>query len=111
MDHTILAGAQWLFVQQSAWITSAISAVMLWQLGNRRWWAPWLGLVGQVFWVALALHTDQPGLLPGIVLYTLIHVRNGLKWRAERRATAMGSAPASAPGGDPTGRETALPCR
>jgi hypothetical protein len=88
VNDTILAAAHWLLVEQSAWITSAISAVMLWQLGNRRWWAPWLGLVNQIFWVALAIHTGQPGLLPGIALYICIHLRNGLKWRAERRSLA-----------------------
>ena len=51
-------------------------------MGNRRWWAPWLGALGQTFWVVLALHADQPGLLPGVALFTIIHLRNAIKWRA-----------------------------
>ena len=81
MEAGILAAAHWLLVEQAAWITSLISAIVLWQMGNRRPWAPWLGLLNQVFWVVLALHADQPGLLPGIALFTLVHLRNALKWR------------------------------
>ena len=88
MDRSVLAAADWLLVQQSAWITSAISAVVVWQMGNRRWWAPWLGLAGQVFWIVLALHSGQLGLLPGVALYAIIHLRNGIMWR---RAPAAGA--------------------
>jgi hypothetical protein len=83
VDRSLLATAHWLFVEQSAWITSGVSAVVVWQMGNRRWWAPWLGVAGQVFWVVLALQADQPGLLPGVGLYTIIHLRNAIKWRAD----------------------------
>lgn len=73
----------WLLVQQSAWISGAISVVMTWQMGNRRVWAPWLGLVGQVFWALLAWMTNQPGLMVTVLVYTFVHARNArLWWRA-----------------------------
>jgi hypothetical protein len=77
--------AYWLFVQQSAWIANGIGAVQAWQMGNRRWWSPMLGLVGQVFWFLLALYTHQGGLLIGCALWTFIHGRNLLKWSRELR--------------------------
>ncbi len=70
----------WLFVQQSAWLSGAISLVMMWQMGNRRWWAPFLGLLGQVEWAFLAWFTNQPGLMVAVVLYSVVHGRNARKW-------------------------------
>jgi nicotinamide riboside transporter PnuC len=75
----------WLLVQQSAWISGAISVVMTWQMGNRRWWAPFLGLVGQLFWALLAWFTNQPGLMLTVAIYTFVHARNGYKWWSEER--------------------------
>jgi hypothetical protein len=71
-------------VQQSAWLASAVSLVMMWQMGNRRWWAPYLGIFGQVFWTLLAIFTQQWGLIPAVVLYTTVHARNAWLWRGLR---------------------------
>lgn len=79
-----MAPLYWLFVEQSAWIVSGISIFMMWQMGNRRWWAPIVGLFGQVFWLILALYIGQYGLLPGIAGYTIVHARNAHKWHKER---------------------------
>ena len=76
--------AYFVLVQQSAWISGVISLVMTWQMGNKRWWAPLLGLVGQVFWVALAWYTNQPGLGLTVAVYTFVHLRNARKWMGER---------------------------
>lgn len=75
----------WLLVQQSAWIVGAISLYMTWQMGNHRWWAPFLGLFGQVFWAVLALYTQQWGLLVTVVLYTFVHGRNARRWWLQHR--------------------------
>ena len=80
-----LDGLRWLFVEQSAWWASVISLVMMWLMGNKVWWGPGVGLLGQVFWLILALHTGQYGLLLATAFYSVVHVRNLVKWRAERR--------------------------
>lgn len=80
----------WLLVQQAAWIVGAISLTMTWMMGNRDWRAPLLGLVGQVFWLILALHTQQWGLLVTVVLYTVVHTRNARKWWALREVAGDG---------------------
>jgi hypothetical protein len=72
--------AFWLFVQQSAWIVGAISLTMTYLMGDKKWWAPLLGLFGQVFWAILAVYTHQYGLMVTVGLYTFIHSRNALKW-------------------------------
>jgi hypothetical protein len=71
----------WLFVEQAAWWASAISLAMMWAMGDRKWWAPYLGLAGQVFWAFLALTTQQWGLLIAVAAYSFVHLRNAWKWR------------------------------
>jgi hypothetical protein len=77
-------GLYFVFVQQSAWLASAVSLAMMWAMGDRRYWAPWLGIFGQVFWLLLAIYTQQWGLVPAVVLYTIVHARNAWKWWALR---------------------------
>ena len=66
-----------------AWILSGLSAIMLWLMGNRSKWGPRLGLANQVLWVIYAVGLRQWGLLPGIVLYTIVHLRNLLQWESQ----------------------------
>jgi len=62
------------------WLLSAMSALMLWLMGNHSRWGPALGLCNQVLWMFYAVSRRQWGLLPGIALYTLIHLRNLKRW-------------------------------
>jgi len=64
-----------------AWILSATSALMLWQMGNKSIWGPRLGIVNQMLWIGYVVLTAQWGLMPGVVIYTILHIRNLLKWR------------------------------
>lgn len=72
--------------QLLSWILSATSAVMLWLMGNKTKWGPRLGIANQVLWVIYCVWTRQWGLLPGVLLYTVIHIRNLIRW--ERRILA-----------------------
>jgi hypothetical protein len=67
-----------------AWLLSATSALMLWLMGNKSKWGPRLGIFNQVLWLAYAIGLRQWGLLPGIVLYTFVHMRNLYKWRGRQ---------------------------
>ena len=62
------------------WVLSATSAVMLWLMGNKSPWGPRLGLLNQVIWIVYVVATKQWGLLPGVLIYTVIHARNVAKW-------------------------------
>ena len=69
--------------QAMAWILSATSATMLWQMGNKSKWGPRIGVANQMLWIIYAIWTKQWGLLPGVILYTLIHIRNVVRWEGE----------------------------
>ena len=64
------------------WILSCTSILGLWLMGNKSIWGPRLGLLNQVLWVYFILATKQYGLLPGVILYTVVHIRNIIKWGA-----------------------------
>ena len=65
-----------------SWILSIVSGTMLWLMGNKSKWGPRVGLMGQILWIVYAVWLRQWGLLPGVLVYTLIHVRNVAKWRS-----------------------------
>ena len=68
------------------WILSITSFTMLWLMGNKSKWGPRLGIANQILWVIYALKIEQYGLLPGVVGYTVVHIRNLIKWEAIHRA-------------------------
>ena len=63
-----------------SWVLSATSAIMLWQMGNKSKWGPRLGIANQVVWIVYAVGTQQWGLIPGVLIYTAVHVRNLIRW-------------------------------
>ena len=66
-----------------AWILSITSFVMMWLMGNKNRWGPRLGVANQVLWIIWAISIEEWGLLPGVVGYTFIHIRNLIKWESE----------------------------
>lgn len=65
-----------------SWVLSGTSAVMLWLMGNKTKWGPRVGIANQVLWIVYCVWTQQWGLLPGVLLYTAIHIRNLIRWEA-----------------------------
>jgi glycerol-3-phosphate acyltransferase PlsY len=51
-----------------------------WLYGEMLWYAPWVGLISQLFWVTLALQTRRSGLLAATAVYTITHAINAWKW-------------------------------
>jgi len=66
-----------------SWLLSITSATMLWLMGNKSKWGPRLGLLNQILWIAYAVWLQQWGLLPGVILYAIIHGRNMRRWSNE----------------------------
>lgn len=62
------------------WVLSAMSAIMLWSMGDKKKWGPGFGLLNQAVWIVYVLMTDQWGLMPGVLVYTFIHARNLYVW-------------------------------
>lgn len=67
-----------------SYILSAVSLTSLWLMGNKNKLGIIVGLAGQILWLAYALMLKQYGLIIGVVAYTIIHVRNLLKWIREK---------------------------
>jgi hypothetical protein len=63
-----------------AWILSATSCLMLWMMGNKSKWGPRLGIANQILWMVYAILIKQYGLIPGVIAYTIIHIRNLIQW-------------------------------
>lgn len=68
-----------------SYVLSALSLMSLWLMGNKSVWGIIVGLLTQILWIIYALMLEQYGLLIGVVAYTVIHVRNLLKWTKESR--------------------------
>lgn len=63
---------------------SVYAILVLWLMGNKTKWAPVAGVIGQIVWYAYAINDKQYGLLPGITVFTIIHIRNTFKWWKEK---------------------------
>ncbi len=65
------------------WLISIISCIILWLMGNKSKWGPRLGILNQTLWIIYAVSIEQYGLLLGVLTYTVIHIRNCIKWETE----------------------------
>lgn len=53
-------------------------------IGTRKvWWAWYIGLAGQLLWLAYSLISQQWGFLVGVVIYSIVYTRNTVKWTRE----------------------------
>ena len=66
-----------------SWILSATSVAMMLLMGNRNKWGPRLGLINQILWLVYAISLKEWGLIPGVIMYTIVHTRNLIKWEKE----------------------------
>jgi hypothetical protein len=71
-----------------SWVLSFTSALMLWMMGNKSKWGPRLGLANQVLWIIYAVTIKEWGLIPGVILYAIVHIRNLIQW--ERKVENVG---------------------
>lgn len=72
-----------------SFILSALSLLSLWLMGNKNKLGIVVGLANQLLWVVYALMLKQYGLLIGVIAYTIIHIRNFVKWSKEKRAIGL----------------------
>jgi len=66
--------------QVLSYVLSANSLVSLWLVGNKNKAGFVLGVINQALWVWYALMLKQYGLLIGVIAYTIINIRNLVKW-------------------------------
>ena len=65
----------------AAWTASCVSLCASWTYGNKSRWGPILGIVAFIPWMTVAIGGELWGLIPGNVLFTIVHVRNIFKMR------------------------------
>lgn len=71
-----------------AWWSYALSLVGVagfWLAGRKIWWAWYVNIANQVLWLAYTLVTQQWGFLLGVVIYTVVFVKNAIAWTREHR--------------------------
>ena len=64
-----------------SYIISVISLLSLWLVGNKNKWGWIIGILNQGLWTVYAIKLQQWGLLIGVVAYTIVDIRNLLKWK------------------------------
>lgn len=63
-----------------AWILSFTSVIVLWLMGNKSKWGPRIGILNQILWIVYSISLREWGLLPGVIMYTIVHIRNLKRW-------------------------------
>ena len=68
-----------------SWVLTAFGLTTFWLAGRKVWWAWYVGLVGQAFWFAYAIVTQQWGFILGSVAYTVVYVKNAWAWSRDHK--------------------------
>lgn len=69
-----------------SWALTAVGVACFILAGRKVWWAWYVGIAGQVTWLAYSLATEQWGFLVGVVVYTIVYVGNARRWTREHFA-------------------------
>lgn len=80
-----------------SWALTLVGVACFWLAGRKVWWAWYVGLAGQVTWLAYSLMTEQWGFLVGVVLYTFVYTRNAVRWTREKFPHAHSTDPRADP--------------
>ena len=63
-----------------SWIAGSMSVIVLILMGNKWRYAPLVGVITQIVWIVYVIVERQWGLIPCVVAYTIVHIRNSRKW-------------------------------
>ena len=66
-----------------SWVLGLVGVAGFILAGRKVWWAWYVGIAGQLLWLAYSLVTQQWGFLIGVVAYTFVYVKNARAWTAE----------------------------
>ena len=61
-------------------ITSILTIMTFWLMGNKWKYAPIAGILAQIFWIAFVIMTRSWGLGIAAVFILYIHIINLIKW-------------------------------
>lgn len=66
-----------------SWALTLVGVACFFLAGKKVWWAWYVGLGGQLLWLAYALISGQLGFLVGVFLYTFVYSKNAWEWTRE----------------------------
>ena len=66
-------------------IISVVTIAAAWMIGNKSVWGQRLGMVANLCWWYYVIAFERWGLLPMEAMFTVIQVRNLIKWEKESR--------------------------
>lgn len=72
------------YINEFSYVLSIVSLISLWLIGNKNKYGFVVAILNQGLWTWYAIMLKQYGLLLGVVAYTIIHVRNLIKWSKDK---------------------------
>ena len=74
-----------------SWLLTIVGATCFYLAGGlngrKVWWAWYVGIAGQVLWLAYSLVTAQWGFLAGVIAYTVVYTKNAHAWTRDHLST------------------------
>lgn len=67
-----------------SWFLGLVGAVGFILAGKKYWWAWYVNLANQAFWLMYSLVTHQYGFLVATGVYTVVFTKNAIAWTKER---------------------------
>jgi nicotinamide riboside transporter PnuC len=74
-----------MFWQILPWFISCLTVTSMWLAGNKSPHAWTVGIINQVFWFSLMLHSQLWGLLPLSAVLSFVYIRNLVMWSNDEK--------------------------
>ena len=72
------------YINEFSYVLSIVSLISLWLIGNKNKYGFVVAILNQGLWTWYAIMLKHYGLFLGVVAYTIIHVRNLIKWSKDK---------------------------
>lgn len=72
-----------------SWLLTLVGVAGFLLAGQRVWWAWYVNIVNQALWLGYSLVTGQLGFLAGTAVYSVVFIRNAVKWTREHRDQSL----------------------
>lgn len=69
-----------------SWLLSIVGLVGFFLAGKKVWWAWYVNILNQVFWLVYSLITGQLGFLVSTFFYAALFTKNAIAWTREHKA-------------------------
>ncbi len=66
-----------------SWALTIVGVTGFFLAGKKVWWCWYINIACQFLWLAYALVTEQYGFLVGVVVYSIVFIKNAKSWTEE----------------------------